>query len=286
MTRVYRDYDQAALDRAYTQSVWAPSAEAIISWYGIASAAARARLPHMADVAYGASAAECLDFFPAQARGAPIVVYIHGGAWKDLTKAESAFAAETFVASGICFAAIDFATIPSVRLPEMIAQVQRAVAWLHRHATQLGADPDNIHLVGHSSGAHLVAAALACGWPELGGGQCEIVRSAFCASGSYDLEPVMLSYRGRYLQLDEAEARALSPIHHVEQLTLPLTLAFGGRESPEFQRQAQAFGTALERVGRLEALLCDDQEDHFTISATLAQPDGFLARAILERVAS
>jgi hypothetical protein len=32
--------------------------------------------------------------------------------------------------------------------------------------------------------------------------------------------------------------------------------------------------------------LCDDQEDHFTISATLAQPDGFLARAILERVAS
>ena len=229
--------------------------------------------------------AERLDFFPAPEQGSPIVIYVHGGAWTDLTKAESAFAAETFVVSGIAFVAIDFGTIPSVRLPEMVRQVQRAIAWVHRHASEFGGDPDNIHVVGHSSGAHLVAAALTCEWSNLNN-EGAIVRSALCASGAYDLEPVALSHRGRYLKLDQAEIRTLSPIANVGRLTLPLMIAYGGRESPEFQRQAQAFATALEEAGRLDGLYFDSQEDHFTVSATLARKDGFLARAVLKRIAS
>ena len=32
--KIYLDYDQAGLDRAYTQTAWAPNAEEIIRWYG------------------------------------------------------------------------------------------------------------------------------------------------------------------------------------------------------------------------------------------------------------
>ena len=66
--KVYRDYDQAELDRNYTQTAWAANQEEIIAWYGTESATLRARLAYQADIAYGASEVEKLDLFPA-ARG-------------------------------------------------------------------------------------------------------------------------------------------------------------------------------------------------------------------------
>jgi arylformamidase len=284
MDKVYGDYDQSALDIAYTQSAWAPSMERIIPWYGEQSAASRTRLRHIAEVPYGESQKERLDIFPTDASHAPVVIFVHGGAWTELSKADAAFAAETFVAAGIAFVALGFDRIPTVRLPEMVRQVQRAVTWVHTYAVDFGGDASNVHLIGHSSGAHLAAAALTYGssvarFPRA-------VRSAFCVSGSYDLEPVALSHRGQYLNLTPQEIDELSPVRHSARLSSPVTIAYGGRESPEFQRQAQAFAAEAARVGRLDELIYDAQEDHFTLSATLADANGLLTQAILTRITS
>ncbi|MBV8428882.1 MAG: alpha/beta hydrolase [Hyphomicrobiales bacterium] len=281
---LYLDYDQAELDRAYTQTAWAPNAEEIIRGYGTKSAAVRERLSHRANVSYGESAAEVLDFFPTNRPKAPICVFVHGGAWTLLTKDESAFAAEVFVEAGVHFVAINFACVPQVRLPEMVAQVRRATAFVRRHAENFGADPQRLFMLGHSSGAHLVAAALTEPSAALGGNGDAVVRGALCASGSYDLEPVMLSHRGSYLKLDDAEVEALSPLHHVRNLSCPLKIAYGERESPEFQRQAKSFAQALASVGRLDELLIAPGLNHFEISMTLAECDGLLARAALEMI--
>jgi arylformamidase len=280
--KVYLDYDQAELDRNYTQSAWAPNADEIIRWYATQSALVRSRLKHQANIAYGESPDEVLDFFPADQPDAPIYVFVHGGAWTLLTKEESAFAAETFVAAGVNFVALNFGVVPKVRLPEMVAQVQRGVAFVHRHAASFGGDPRQIYLLGHSSGAHLVAAALASPWPGLDAGQGSIVRGALCASGSYDLEPVLLSHRGSYLKLDAAQARELSPLHHVRRLATSLKIAYGEHEAPEFQRQAKSFAEALASAGRLDGLLMAPGLNHFEISKTLAREDGILTRAALE----
>jgi arylformamidase len=209
---------------------------------------------------------------------------VHGGAWTLLTKNESAFAAEVFVAAGVHFVAVNFACIPAVRLPEMVAQLRRAALFIHGEAESFGADPRKLFMLGHSSGAHLVAAALTRGSPALGKGQGAIVRGAFCASGSYDLAPVMLSHRGSYLKLDAAETLELSPLHHARGLACPIKIAYGERESPEFRRQARRFAERLAAVDRLDALLMGPELNHFEISVTLAEPDGLLARAALEMI--
>ncbi|MFI5012487.1 MAG: alpha/beta hydrolase [Hyphomicrobiales bacterium] len=278
--KVYLDYDQAELDRNYTQTAWAPNADEIIRWYATQSEAVRHRLKRRADIRYGDSQAELLDIFPTDRKDAPICVFVHGGAWRLLTKDESSFAAETFVAAGAHFVALNFAVIPQVRLPEMVAQVRRGIAFVHRHAASFGGDPRRLFVAGHSSGAHLAAAALAGEWPELGGSGS--VRGALCASGIYDLEPVLLSQRGSYVKLDAAEADELSPLRHIDRLHCPVKVAFGGKESPEFQRQARRFAEALEAAGRLQELLLAPGLNHFEISMTLAQPDGLLARAALD----
>ena len=282
--KVYLDYDQAELDRNYTQTAWAPNADEIIRWYGTQSALVRSRLKHEANIAYGESPAEVLDFFPTDRMKAPTCIFVHGGAWRLLTKDESAFAAKVFVEGGVNFVAINFACLPEVRLPEMVAQVQRATRFVHRRAESLGADPGRLFMLGHSSGAHLVAAALTQGADALGKGRSAIVRGALCASGSYDLEPVMLSHRGSYLDLDAAEAMEFSPLHHLHGLGASIKVAYGEHETPEFQRQAKRFAEALSAVGRLDGLLIGQRLNHFEISTTLAEPDGLLARAALEMI--
>src|SRR5712664_266793 len=122
---VFLDYTQDELDRAYDQRAWAANATEVIARYAADSAAARARLAHRAGLAYGPGRDETLDWFPAPSPGAPIHVFIHGGAWRSLTKSEAAAAAPAFVAAGAGYAALNFSVIPDARLPEIVDQIRR-----------------------------------------------------------------------------------------------------------------------------------------------------------------
>ncbi len=276
--KVYLDYDQAALDRAYDQRAWAANAEDIIARYGSDSAAARRRL-RWRSLAYGAGARESFDLFPAAAARAPLAVFLHGGAWRSLSKADSSFAAAAFVAAGCHFIALDFDTLPAVRLPEMAAQIGRALDWIRRHAEAIGGDRRRLWLIGHSSGAHLAATALAA--PEAA---ADRVRGAVLVSGSYDLVPVMLSARSAYLKLDAAEVAALSPIRHAGRIRCPVLVACGTRESPEFERQSAAFAAALAAAGGRVETLTLAGANHFEAALDLARPDSPLFRRTIAMI--
>lgn len=270
---VFLDYDQARLDLNYTQSAWAPNADAIIAWYRSASIAAHERLA-CRSFAYGETPLERIDLFSAGRPGAPLVVYVHGGAWRMLDRMDSAFAAEAFVAAGIDFAVLDFASIPDARLPDMVRQVQRGIGWLLRNSAELGFDSGRVVAVGHSSGAHLLAAALTADTPErvIPGS----VRAALCASGAYDLQGTMLSARGAYLQLSAAEVDAFSPIRHLSRLACPMVVAYGSAETDEYRRHATTFHAALQAAGKQSELVLAEGRNHFEISRTLGECGGLL----------
>jgi arylformamidase len=271
------DYTQEQLDRAYDQRVWAPNADEVIARYGTASAEVRARVRREADIRYGSTADEVLDWFPSTASAAPVLVFVHGGAWRGGRKEQYSFPAETLVAAGAHYVALDFASIPSVRLPEMAGQVRRAIAWVSANARRFGADPGRLYLAGHSSGAHLVAVALLSE-------PAPPVSAALCASGTYDLQATLRSARGAYLQLDREEEAVLSPRRHAERLACPLTIAYGERESPEFQRMAVEFHASLRGAGRPSELVVAPGLNHFELLETLGRPEGFLARLALRQM--
>src|SRR5262249_23059844 len=80
--RVWLDMDQAELDAAYDQSVYAPNLQQIVKRYASNSEAVRARLGAPQRYAYGATAIEGLDIYRSKRPHAPINVFIHGGAWR------------------------------------------------------------------------------------------------------------------------------------------------------------------------------------------------------------
>ncbi|KRE11756.1 hypothetical protein ASE66_24950 [Bosea sp. Root483D1] len=270
---VYLDYDQTRLDLNYNQAAWAPNAQEIIAWYRDASLEAHRRLA-CRHLAYGGGPAERIDLFPAAAPRAPLVVYVHGGAWRMLNRMDSAFAAEAFVGASLNFAVLDFASIPAARLPEMVMQVQRGIGWLARHADELGFDSDRLFVIGHSSGAHLVSAALTADTPHRI--EAGMVAGALCASGAYDLEGPMLSARGAYLSLTATEIDAFSPIRHAARCDCPVLIAYGEAETDEYRRHASTFHEALRKVGKSSALLLAPRQNHFEVSRMLAARNSVL----------
>ncbi len=235
---LFLQYDKFELDKQYDQRAWAPNAAEVIRRYTQRSEEARDKLGEPTTFSYGASPVETLDLYAASAAAAPIHIFIHGGAWRLLGKRDSSFAAGNFVRSGIHFIALDFAQLPSVSLGGMVAQVRRAVAWVYENARKFDGDPAQIHISGHSSGGHLAACVAVTDWTsEFGLPPC-IVKSAICASGIYDLQPVRLSARNDYVKLNAETEQALSPIRHLERLSTSVFVACGSRESDEFKRQS------------------------------------------------
>jgi len=279
--KVFLDYDQATLDLNFNQGAWAPNADEIIAWYRSATILAHRKLASRS-LAYGAGPLERIDLFPTREVNAPLVVYVHGGAWRSLNRMDSAFAAEPFVAAGINFAVLDFASIPDARLPDMVRQVQRGIGFLSRNGSELGYDASRLFVIGHSSGAHLVAAALSATTDDqIASGT---VSGAICACGAYDLEGPMLSARGAYLQLSSSEVDTFSPMRHLERIDCPMIVAYGDGETDEYRRQAQTFHAGLEKADKTSQLIVGAGQNHFELSQTLADQDGLLFRAAMRTI--
>ena len=282
--RVWLDLDQAELDAAYDQTVWAPNREQLVRRYATQSDAVRARLGAPRRFAYGAAPVEGLDLYAAGRVSAPINVFIHGGAWRAGLAKNYAFPAELFVRAGAHFVVPDFAVVQDVggSLMPMADQVRRAVAWVYRNARGFGGDPDRLYVSGHSSGAHLAGVVLTTDWPRDFNLPADMVKGGLCSSGMYDLKPVRKSARNAYVKFTDETEQALSAQRHLDTLTAPVIVAHGTLESPEFQRQARDFAAALTAAGKPVRLLVGEGYNHFEIIETLGTPYGHLGRAALE----
>ncbi len=284
--RVFLDYDQVELDRCYDQSNWAPNQSVVHERSDINSARAREALGGCERIAYGAQDIEKFDLFRAKTMGAPTLIYVHGGAWRSGSSSRCHTAAEMFVHAGINFVAVDFCNVDEAQgsLYPMIDQVRRAVAWLYKNGAGIGIDPEKLYVFGHSSGAHLTGNILTTDWPKAYGVPFTILKGGMVTSGMYELAPVALSARSKYVRFTGEMIDDLSSIRHIDRLHCPIVVAYGDRESPEFQRQNREFAAAVEKSGKPVKLLVAQGYNHFEIAETLANPYGVLGRAALELI--
>lgn len=276
--KVYLHYTQSELDRNFDQRSWVSNALDVIARYPGSAAATRKRLAHEANVAYGPTSHEVLDIFPAADKHAPVIVFVHGGAWRNFTKDDYSFVAEGFVPHGYTTVMVNFAKIPEVSMPVMVDQVRRAFAWVHGNIAEFGGDPQRLFVGGHSSGAHQAATVLCQAGSELPHGA---VRAAALISGPYDMRPVLLSARSSYVKLSPAEADAMSPLRHVDRVRCPIYVGYCEHDTDVFQHFSREFAAALDRAGRLVAMDRFTGFNHFEHMEEFGRPDSALVRTIV-----
>jgi arylformamidase len=280
---IYRGFDRAALDRQYSPSSRVADLQVYLEDYARRSAYARAHCAVWTDLRYGLHPEELLDFFPVAGPPGPVEVFVHGGYWQELSKAESAFVAADFVAARCAFAAVNYALAPSVRLDEIVSMVRRAVCWIAASAGELGVDPRRIHLSGTSAGAHLVAMALLPDRVGAGPDASRLVAGATLLSGVYDLEPLRHTYVNDALGLDRAAAWRNSPLHHLPAHLPPVVIARGGHETEEFARQHDLMAAAL-RARTSVVDLVRGERNHFDLPYELGDPGTALGAAVLAQM--
>ncbi len=289
---VWLDMDQQALDDAYDQLVYAPNRDQLAKRRIVNSAAARRRIGEPLRFLYGPTAIEGLDVFRAipdsgakAADKAPVAIFVHGGAWRTSTASDYSFLAEPFVHASGNFAVLDFTTVDDAggSLFPMVEQVRRAIGWVYRNADKFGGDRERLYLIAHSSGSHLAGCAVTHDWSKEGLPR-DILKGATLSSGMYDLKPVRLSKRSKYVKFTDAMEEALSAIRHLDKLATPLNVSYGTYETPEFQRQARDFAAAVKAAGKPVELLVGEGYNHFEMLETLANPYGLLGRAALRQM--
>ena len=272
-------------DAQYDNRANIPEHPAILRDWFESSARARAENRCLPDLRYGEGEAETLDLFlPAQHRpgGAPVLVYVHGGYWRALSKGDQSFVAPPFARAGALVVLPDYALAPRVSIEHIVLQVARSVAWAWRHAREHGGDPGRIVVAGHSAGGHLAAMMLACRWPELAPGlPPRVVSGALALSGLYELEPLRHApFLAPDLRLDAASARRLSPAA-MPAPEGPLVALVGGDEKPEFHRQNRLI---RRRWGARAVPVCEavPHRHHMGILRELAEPGSRTHRLALE----
>jgi arylformamidase len=282
---VWGELDQAALDDAYDQSKWAANQQQVTGRRGPNSAIALRHIAAPERRAYGETDIEKLDIYKTNATGAPIAIYVHGGAWRRGRAADFAFQAEMFVKAGVHHVIADFINVDDAKgdLMLMAAQVRRAVAWTWKNAASFGGDPNRLYLIGHSSGGHLASCVAVTDWSGYGLPERILAGTLLC-SGIYDLAPVRLSKRSEYVKFTDDMVETLSAMRHIGRINAPLVMAYGTCESPEFQRQSRDFAAAVKAAGKSAELTVAEGYNHFEIAETLGNPYGVLGRLALNLV--
>ena len=112
--------------------------------------------------AYGADPAQALDIYlpPNVPRDAPVIVMVHGGAWKIGDKANTGSVENKlrhWLPKGYVFVSVNYRMLPQAMAYAQAQDVAEAMRWVQGHAADWGASDRRLILMGHSAGAHLVA---------------------------------------------------------------------------------------------------------------------------------
>jgi arylformamidase len=283
---LYRGYDKAELDRQYNNRQRFPHyTQSFKDWQGW-SAATRANFVVEPNIAYGAQAAERLDIFPAPRASAPIYVFLHGGYWQSLDKADYSFIAAGMVPNGVMTVVPNFALAPRDAMDEIVRQNRSVIAWLWHHAREFGGDPNRIYVGGHSAGGHLATMLLATLWPEFGLGLPKDLVKGVCAIGGlFDMEPIRLSYLNETLGMTKQVSERNDPVLQRYPIAAPLMLVLGDNESEEYYRQVVAMACRWSKLGYPLEMRLEEGRDHFDVVNDLRLPTADLVQAQLRHFA-
>jgi acetyl esterase/lipase len=153
----------------------------------------------------------------------PLLVFIHGGAWKSGKRSDYLVYLVDFASKGYITATVSYRLLADSLYPACIEDIKDAVNWFFSNSEKYGYDPDRIALIGGSAGGHLAMLA------------------------GYGWQSARQKTSHTYLQDSDHNIKAVVDIYGPADLTTeyarnhPLVTALIGRsyeESPELYKEA------------------------------------------------
>jgi arylformamidase len=250
-----------------------------------------------------ASELQTLDVYaPENAKGLPVVFWIHGGGWQAGDKREAHAKPQAFVDKGYVFVSTNYRLLPKVDMEAIVRDVAKAIRWVHDHIAEYGGDPNRLIVTGHSAGAQL--AALLCTddrYLKSEGLTLKIIKGCVPVDGdTYDV-PLMIETAaarrkakgqpdpkfGHYEKFgsDPVKHRNFSAVNHVARdKDIPPFLLLYVADHPDTSAQARRLGSVLQEAGIPAKLFGAKDTEHSKINENLGVPDDPSTSALFEFV--
>ncbi len=210
--------------------------------------------------AYGTDPLQQLDVYLPTARSSqqrPILVLVHGGGWRMGDKSHRAVVKQKVAywrdQRGFVVVSINYRLLPTP-VDAQLRDVAQALRYVQQHAVNWGADAQQLILMGHSAGAHLVSLlSTQPVWLPVVDQPQQWRMSIVLDSAGYDLVKLMSQPHLRLY--DQAFGREreywvkLSPIHQIHQRVAPLLLVCSSRRADQPCEQATQFAEQAKRWG-------------------------------------
>ena len=230
-------------------------------------------------ISYGSNK---LDLYTPGSDNAPVIVYVHGGAWRLGNRGEGRPVAEAFNSLGYAVASIDYSL--SADAERQAREVGQAVSWVKSNISRYGGNSSRVAVMGHSAGCHLASLAVLSGLaPPV---------SALVANdtGAYDIAYLAKISGGRlpilYSALNTpAKWRQWSPISYVGGAGgMPVLVAWSGAK---FRVAVSTrFADALASHGHPVTRFNGTGYSHFSIRSGMSKRGDRLNTAITQFLAA
>lgn len=209
-----------------------------------------------------------LDLHRPQAENPPLIVYVHGGAWRAGSKSDVPIA--PLLEKGFAIASVDYRLSTQAVFPAQIHDIKAALRFLRAKAAEFRLNTEKIAIVGSSAGGHLAALIGATNGHKMLEGrigdhldQSSRVDAIVSLYGASNLQSILaqstefgLTVRIPALKLllgDVPEkkpelAKLASPVAHLDKSDPPLLLIHGDADPQMPYEQSREFTTAYEAL--------------------------------------
>nr|WP_284399548.1 alpha/beta hydrolase [Dyella lipolytica] len=217
-----------------------------------------------------------LDVYrPVGVEHAPVVVFFYGGSWVRGERAWYRFVGTAFASHGVMVVIPDYRKYPQVKMDGFMEDAARAVAWTHEHASELGGNPNDLFVMGHSAGGQ-IGALLATdpSWLAPYGLRPKDLAGFIGLAGCYDFMPIdpsdkdMLGMFGR----DEASQARAQPVRFVRGEEPPMLLLQGTTDHEVDPSNAISLAHALQAHHEPVTLKLYPGVGHIALVFALSRP--------------
>jgi acetyl esterase/lipase len=205
-----------------------------------------------ANVAYGPEPQQRLDVYvPESAAVAPrpVVVFWHGGRWREGDKADYRFVGAALAEAGCVTLVANYRHYPDVKMPGFMHDAALAALWAAAHANEYGGARERLYLMGHSAGAHLAAlVTLDPRYFAAAGQAAPHIAGVIGLSGPYDFLP-LLEPGDQEMFGPPPLYPASQPINFVRADAPPMLLVQGLNDETVRPKNSRNLAMALRALG-------------------------------------
>jgi len=203
-------------------------------------------------IAYGPGPQQQLDLYlpSGRPRGSmPLVVFWYGGRWSSGDKNDYRFVAAALADLGIATMIPNYRHYPTVKMQGFMEDAARAALWAAAQASDIGADPNRLYLMGHSAGAHMAAmVALDSRYFNAVGNKVPPLAGVIGLSGPYDFLPLLDADTQDIFGPPDRYAES-QPINFVRSGAPPMLLMHGLQDETVAPKNSRNLASALRAVG-------------------------------------